>query len=199
MREIPELDDGGTLAVYLGLNALNRGYGATLFTYDLRIFDPTWFEMPREEFRRRLALQQEVRTDRKLQRAACAYLEFFDKGGEIRMEDISGKLIRKYLKRGQPILTGLSSTFLYRTSREIQETDTDDDIHGEPSGHFVILSGYDQANRVVSVADPFEQNPLSPGIYYEVGMERLLNAILLGVLTYDANLLIVQKTPKKHA
>ena len=41
------------------------------------------------------------------------------------MEDLSGRLIRKYLKRDQPILTGLSSTFLYRTAREIRETDTD--------------------------------------------------------------------------
>ena len=199
MKEIPELEAGGTLAVYLGVHALKRGYRVRLYTYNLHVFDPTWFAMDKAEFRRRLATQKDVRKNRKLRAAAAAYLEFVDLGGEVRMEDLSGRLIRKYLKRDQPILTGLSSTFLYRTAREIQETDTDDDILGEPSGHFAILSGYDQAERMVSIADPYEQNPLSPGTYYEVGMERLTNAILLGVLTYDANLLIIQPKQKHHA
>src|SRR5688500_4281300 len=35
-------EDGGTLAVYLGIVALDRGLCARIYSYDLRIFDPTW-------------------------------------------------------------------------------------------------------------------------------------------------------------
>jgi hypothetical protein len=35
-------EDGGTLAVFLGTAALRQGFRSRLYTYDLRIFDPTW-------------------------------------------------------------------------------------------------------------------------------------------------------------
>jgi hypothetical protein len=37
-----------------------------------------------------------------------------DLGGRIQMEDFTSRLIRRYLKREIPILTGLSATYLYR-------------------------------------------------------------------------------------
>ena len=67
-----------------------------------------------------------------------------------------------------------------------------DDIRGEPSGHFVVLCGYDRQARSVQVADPLLPNPVAPVQLYEIGIDRVLCAILLGVLTYDANLLIIQ-------
>lgn len=44
--ETPELEDGGTLAVLLGTQAIRRGYHAKIFTYNLRVFDPSWFAHP---------------------------------------------------------------------------------------------------------------------------------------------------------
>jgi hypothetical protein len=41
------------------------------------------------------------------------------------------------------------------------------------------------------VADPLQDNPLYGEHYYEVGVDRLVGAILLGILTYDANLLVI--------
>ena len=35
-----------TLAVLLGCHALRRGYEATIYTFNLQVFDPTWFEEP---------------------------------------------------------------------------------------------------------------------------------------------------------
>jgi hypothetical protein len=117
----------------------------------------------------------------------------------VKFEDLTGSLIRRHLVRGRPILTGLSATFLYRSMREISDTNQDDDIRGEPQGHFVVLKGYDKESQTVLVADPWEANPLSPDRIYEVPMERLISAILLGVLTYDANLLIVRPNKTAHA
>src|ERR1041385_7602306 len=43
VAEVPALEGGGTLAVNLGCHALKRGYRARIYTYDLAVFDPTWF------------------------------------------------------------------------------------------------------------------------------------------------------------
>ena len=191
IEEIPELEAGGTLAVHLGIHALKRGYKAILYTYNLHVFDPSWFRPEVKDFRPRLETLIEVCADERLRHTAKAYLEFHTRGGMIRFQDLNGKLIRGALKSGRPILTGLSSTFLYRSMREIPETDQDDDILGAPCGHFVVLCGYDKKAKKVMVADPYEKNPLSDVPLYPVPMDRLLNSILLGVLTYDANLLII--------
>jgi hypothetical protein len=42
IAEVPTLEDGGTLAVYLACHALLRGFKATIISYNLQIFDPTW-------------------------------------------------------------------------------------------------------------------------------------------------------------
>jgi hypothetical protein len=44
------------------------------------------------------------------------------------------------------------------------------------------------------VADPYHDNPIPGpgGSNYRVGIIRLLGAIMLGVLSYDANLLVIE-------
>ena len=44
----------------------------------------------------------------------------------------------------------------------------------------------------VLVADPFLEHPNAPATHYEVGLDRVVGAILLGVLTHDANLLMIE-------
>jgi len=101
-------------------------------------------------------------------------------------------LIRKYLNRAIPILTGLSATYLYRSPREFGPHAEYDDIRGEASGHFVVLCGYDQKPKNVLVADPLLPNPVSDSHQYVININRVICAILLGILTYDANLLIIE-------
>src|SRR5690606_39607225 len=67
-----------------------------------------------------------------------------------------------------------------------------DDIRGEPAGHFVVLCGYDADARCVQVADPMRDNPAFKSLVYDVPIARLVGAIMLGVLTYDANLLVIE-------
>ncbi len=192
IAEIPALEDGGTLAVLLGQHALKRGWRARLYSYNLRVFDPTWAELNRKQLASKLEARAALRLSRKRSMATRAYLKFIKKGGDVRFQDLTGRLIRRYLDKGAPILTGLSSTYLYQTMREVPETNEDDDIRGEPAGHFVVLCGYDRTRREVIVADPYTPNPFNPARRYAVSMDRLVNAILLGILTYDANLLIIR-------
>jgi hypothetical protein len=189
---VQPLPEGGTLAVDLACHALREGFAATIYTYNLQIFDPTWFDGD-VDIADKLRQQRKAKRDVKLSIATDSYLEFLSLGGKLRYQELTGALLRRYLNRGIPILTGLSATYLYSCAREFH--DDYDDVHGEPMGHFVILSGYDREQREVTIADPLHDNPGYGTHYYRVGMTRLVAAILLGILTYDANLLIV--APRK--
>jgi hypothetical protein len=195
ISEVPSLENGGTLAVLLGSHAVKRGYRAILYTYNLRVFDPTWFEFPTEELKLKLKSQLKFRQTPMLQMAIRAYMEFMELGGEIRFDDLTAALIGKHLERSAPILTGLSATYLYRCARELDNEY--DDIRGKPVGHFVVLCGYDSEKGQVRVADPLLPNPVSETHGYDVQIDRVIASIFLGSLTYDANLLIIMSGENK--
>ncbi len=195
--DVPTLQHGGTLAVLLGCDALQRGFDASIYTYNLEVFDPTWFRPGGPDLIQRLRAQMAVKESPRLRTASLAYVQFLQQGGTIQMQDLNGALIRRYLNRSIPILTGLCSTYLYTDPRELGHDGRPDDVHGSATGHFVVLCGYDKLLRKVSVADPYLPNPFGLEHYYEVGLDRLICAILLGVLTYDANLLII--TPHRRS
>ena len=185
------LEQGGTLAVFLACDALRKGYKATIYTYNLLVFDPTWFSHPQQDIAACLEAQLREKSDARLQHATRGYLEFLRLGGQLRFKDLSRYLIRGILRRKLPILTGLSSTYLYRTAREFGPDDTPDSIRGYPAGHFVVIAGYDREHRTFLVADPYGTNPYSPTAYW-MNVDRVVAAILLGIVTHDANMLVIQ-------
>ncbi len=194
--EVRQLSGGGTLGVLLGEHALSRGYRVRLHSYNLNVFDPTWFELTPPELHAKLEARLAARgSDPRLADATRAYLDFIDLGGELVSGELSEGLIAGYLEQGVPLLTGLSATWLYQAERERVEADghlVDDDISGDSQGHFVVVHGYDSARQEALVADPLGPNPMAPSQSYPVGIDRLLNSILLGILTYDANLIAIQ-------
>ena len=201
IKEVKRLKFGGTLAVMLGHHALKRGYKAHIYTYNLNVFDTTWFKNSSKKMIHHLQAQMEFKYKRrKLQVASAAYIKFLESGGELRNSELDETLIKDYLKASIPILTGLSATYLYGTAREIPQFDIYDSIKGEPSGHFVVITGYDEDKNCAYIADPMEPNPLGKGQVYSVSFQRLINSIMLGIVTYDANLLVIEPKEKKtHA
>jgi hypothetical protein len=190
--EVRTLAHGGTLAVNLANHALRRGYSALIYTYNLEIFDPTWFGGQEVDLGERLRAQLAAKPGAILREATDAYLEFLSLGGELSMQDLTPGLLRRWLQDGTPVLTGLSATFLYRCAREVGErTLHDDDIRGRSTGHFVVLCGWDEEERQVRIADPLRDGPRIEEHIYWMPVQRVINSILLGVLTYDANLLVL--------
>jgi hypothetical protein len=190
--EVEPFSSGGTLAVNLARHALRRGYSATIYTYNLDMFDPTWFPPQRPALERRLRAQAEHKPEPKLREATSAYLDYLELGGRIEHEELSRELLARLLADG-PVITGLSATYLYSCEREYGETRlVADDVRGHPTGHFVVLAGYDAEDDEVVVADPLENRPGFDSHLYSLAVDRVIGAILLGVLTYDANLTVLR-------
>ncbi|MCB9830980.1 MAG: hypothetical protein H6807_00795 [Planctomycetes bacterium] len=192
IAEVPQLATGGTLGVLLGCHALERGYRVTMHPYNLKVFDPTWFRLDAAPLAENLRARMTALTRPRLRAAIPAYLRYLELGGKVAWEELRPSLLRRYLERGLPILTGLSATYLYDEARDDPQTNKSDPIGGAPTGHFVTLCGYDSLSGRVEIADPWSANPHSPTLHYEIGIERVLGAILLGVITYDGNLIIIE-------
>ena len=189
IRSVRHNPHGGTLAVYLGLEALREGMAATVYSYNLAIFDPTWERLDRDELIDRLERRARLVEGERLRRITRGYAEFLRAGGTVLFPELDRQLLVGLLAAGQPIITGLSATYLYRTPRELH--DEYDDVRGYPVGHFVVISGYDQEQDRFMIVDPSPHTPYSPSGVYPVPAERLLAAILLGDSTYDAVLLVL--------
>lgn len=192
IEQVSQLSTGGTLAVLLGIHALKRGYEATIYTFNLHVFDPSWFK-EKVDLTEKLRAQMAAKADNEVLIAASqAYLDFLSLGGVIKYEALTPALMRSYLAKDVPILSGLSATYLYDSPREYGEFDVVyDDIKGQPSGHFVIVNGYNPDSRQVYIADPLKFNPISDNQYYKVSYQKMITSIMLGVVTYDANLLMI--------
>jgi hypothetical protein len=187
---------GGTFAVFLGCDALRNGYRARIYTYNVTVFDPSWFGYPKVDIAEKLFRQREIKTEESLQHATAGYLEFLRLGGRLRFADLSQYLIGGILNCGLPILTGLSSTYLYRTARELGADAVPDDVAGFPAGHFVVIAGWDPRRRRVLVVDPYQPNPYGRAHEYWIAIDRVIAAILLGIVTHDADLLVIYPRPR---
>ncbi|MFA5960041.1 MAG: C39 family peptidase [Tatlockia sp.] len=200
VKSVERSFSGGTLSPLLGKHALQHGFQAKIYINSLDVFDPSWFysdqgKTCQDMLISKLKAQMRYKTSKGITQASRAYLEYLELGGQIYFYTLSVQLLRQYFIKKIPILTGLSATYLYRSSRERFTKKGEsiyDDIRGTPCGHFVVLCGYEPEKRVIVVADPHRENPISHDNYYKVSSNSLINAILLGVFTHDANLLIIQ-------
>jgi hypothetical protein len=201
IADVPMLESGGTLSVHLANHALRRGYQTTIIPYNLQIFDPTWSLVPPADIAEKLRRQRTIKQSLPgFEGVTDAYLDYLQLGGRLKFEVLTAALVRKYLNRGIPIMTGLSATYLYNSPREY---DLDgqvvyDDVRGESVGHFVVLAGYNRQTRCALVADPYLPNPMADGQHYSVDIYRLVCAIMLGVLTADGDLLIIERVDIKR-
>ncbi|MCB9061294.1 MAG: C39 family peptidase [Halobacteriovoraceae bacterium] len=192
--DINQFDQGGgTLAVILGKHAIKRGYHATMFCFNIKVFDPSWFEKGNDFIRK--CINKSIDTGKMSEKRLFTlkeYEEYLRFGGDLKFRDLSQELLKSVLDTKVPILTGLSSTWLYRDKREDPIKNEYDDILGSPAGHFVIIDGYEN-NGQFSICDPYQKNPINSTNHYLINGDRLINSILLGISSYDGNLLIIEK------
>jgi hypothetical protein len=191
----PVNPDGGTLAPYLGRAALAHGLAVRCHPFAVGVFDPTWWNLPAPEILRRLRLRTKGLPDGKLRREHEAWLAYVEAGGQLSLGELLGGELVAALDAGHPLICGLSITWLYQEPRERPSDNADDDIHGAPVGHFVVITGYTDHGATFFVTDPWPQPPFDrdEGVY-TVSRRRLTHAILLGDATHDAA--IVEVLPR---
>jgi len=189
---------GGTLTPLLGTHALQHGFETTLYTNNLIAFDPSWFEpsgaCDESLITNKLLTQLHHKHDENMVQLTNAYVQYFQHGGKLHFLTITAQLLKNYFQQNIPVIAALSATYLYNCPRErfTEGVSIFDDIQGTPCGHFVVLCGYDEEKKHIVVADPHRENPLANDNYYKVNISRLINAIMLGVLTHDGHLLIIK-------
>jgi hypothetical protein len=193
---------GGTFCISIGKHALQQGFMSTIYINSLVIFDPSWFTDGQADNKLlidKLEAQARAKETPYLTNATIAIVEYLKLGGKICAYPLSAQLLKPFFDNKTPVISGLSVTNLYWMPREIftdEGKSVYDDIRGTPCGHFVVLYGYDAKKKRVQVADPYSGNPVHHSSYYEVDVNRLINAILLGVITFDGNLTVIEPKQK---
>jgi hypothetical protein len=193
--QIEHWQTGGTVSVNLARNALSKGFAAEIYTYNVKIFDPTWKALAPKELEKKLKQRQRKIRSKKQKKVIGFYLDFIRKGGVLRFDDLDEALfdrLHEKKDKHRPIICGLSATYLYQTMRETADNQ-EDDIVGQPVGHFVVVSGWDPLKRIVTISDPLRKNPISETGIYKLPFTRFSNAVMLGILTYDENLLVISR------
>jgi len=187
----PRNPDGGTLAVYLGLTARRLGYHVQVTCWNLRVFDPTWEGLSPPALREKLVARAGAVSKPKLRAACEAYARLLAEGGQVvLLPEPTVHLLTAPLRRGHPVVCGLNATYLYRLMRERADDQEDDDVAGDPVGHFVVACGYRPEAEQVVLCDPARHipPPTTEGRTL-VPARRFMDAILLGIVSYDAVLL----------
>jgi hypothetical protein len=182
--------DGGTLGVYLGISALRNGFRPTIYTYNLRIFDPTWRRLSPPEISGKLRERRRFVRSRRLKRAIAAYVEYLGMGCRVPVFRARCGFLVGLLQTGHPILTGFERNVPLwvrsRTQRGVRRR-----FAASPRGISSSCAGYYPRSDRFVVRDPSSNIPFSRNGKYTVEARRLIAAILLGDVTYDANLLVL--------
>ncbi|MGE0709850.1 MAG: cysteine peptidase family C39 domain-containing protein [Planctomycetota bacterium] len=181
--------DGGTLAVYLALTARQLGYATRIHSFNLRVFDPTWAALEPPALAAKLRARAKATSDAKVWAACRAHADLIDTGGQVALVELTPDLMIDILERGHPVLCGLNATYLYRQARERPNDNEEDDVAGEPVGHFLVVCGHRDGGAHFTVRDPAKHVPYSKDGTYDVEAPRLINAIHLGIVSFDAVLL----------
>ncbi len=99
IASVERTSSGGSLAAFLGKDALLRHFDAIIYVNNLIIFDPSWFKnglCHPEILIQKLQLQLHVKYDPALVQASHAYINFLTLGGEVRFSTLNKQLLRKY-------------------------------------------------------------------------------------------------------
>ncbi len=174
---------GGTVGVNLGRHALAHGFSAEIYTYNIKVFDPTWRDLPRDEIRAKLKLRQRRIRSSRQKKEIGFYLDFIKHGGVVRFDDLDEALFRRLFASKQPVICGLSATYLYQSIRELPNNQ-ENDVIGNPVGHFVVVSAYDAEKHEVQIHDPLRQHPLSATGTYSLPLPEIQQRGDAGILTY---------------
>lgn len=178
----------------LAIDALERGYAVTVHCCDTRIFDLSWMGLVSSELKEKLEYHKSKADSVHLTQTFDAYIQILEKGGTIDLSEINRAVIRKAVELKAPIIAAVSATHLFHSKREYLDSKDRpvlDDAKGKTAGHLVAVTAW--VGKEITLHDPYLANPITGKAKYKVYISRLMRSILLGVLSYDAQMVVITK------
>lgn len=170
LKNTPQVKNLGTFDGWLGVTAIKLGYKVRINSLNIESIPRKWHSLKLSNILKKLKTKKTK--DKALNHSIKGYSKFIELGGKLIFENINKEMLIKKLNKG-PILIGLSSSYLYKEEKTV--------------GHFVVVNGYE--NNKFSIIDPWHSIPFSKNGRYKLEPNKLINAILLGALTYDCCIL----------
>jgi len=189
---------------HLALGAIELGYTPIVYSFNRRIFHPSWSDLNADKLLEKLIeKKKKLEGEKKKPDANLSqlrkdlisiegYIELLKKGVELHLSPLSRDLILKYLKEGLPVIVALDMSYLYSAPN------FDDEFEMEHTTHFVVIYGFDPSDNTFLIADPWYEIKLdNKNGKYKRDTDIIINAILYADYCNDADLLIIKKGDKK--
>jgi hypothetical protein len=138
----------GTPPSYLALGAKKLGYKTKLISFDVDYVDPSWKNASKKEIAEKLRKRLPTLKDKSAKMRTRGLLTALKGGVDLEIQIPSEKILIGYLKGGIPPIITLSYNVLHNYKRKFN--DKQDDVKGHPSGHYVVVSGYDDKNLIIT-------------------------------------------------
>lgn len=181
VNTITQFPNGGTADAYLAMDALERGLKVSVYTSNIRVFDPSWIGLPQEQLADRLHKFSEYIKDKDeiVSQIAGLFSMFIRKGGRVNINIDDMGSLKAVLKHG-PVIAGVSYDWLMCEERE----------NGGLTGHFIVVDSYDEESDTFTISDPWDGKN---GQHYKVRYDLMNKALLLGTLTNDGSFIRIEK------
>lgn len=159
----------------MGIFAMQQGFKTETITLSTDVFDPTWFDLSKEEIIAKLEEEQkfyEKNPEKALpwfDQEMKSAIEYLKKDGKISFKPTTKELIKSYLDKKIPVIASLNYTILQKWSRYDEHKINE---YGSATGHVVVVAGYE--NNKFIVVDPNENVSET----YEVEEDLLIESIL---------------------
>ncbi len=161
------MNEYGTWSPYIGIYAMKLGYNVEIFTYDVSLFDPTWFNLSNKSLIKKLKIAIKKIKDKDKKFGVRGYIDFLREGGKLTFKIPTKKILIKFLKKKIPPMAFVNSTAYYKRKRKDFKAGKRSEF-GEVGGHCIVISGYKNGKFIVT--DP---NYFKGGIY-EVPEDKLI-------------------------
>ncbi len=187
LKELRIDDKTTTYPAQLASHLLSNGLKTVFINTNPFVVSPSWKNIRNKELVQKLTKWLKKNKKGRWEKSAKYLLKYLKKGGEIKICDLSTKMIDEYMAEGYLLICCLEESWIWG-ERKIKGTNKFDDIKGEPRGHFIIL--YDKEGEDYLVSDPYPTGLKNRNGLYKLDKNKLLAATLV----WTGQIVAVKKT-----
>jgi len=194
LKDLKINDSKATYITQLSGHVQKMGLKAVLLMSNPFIISPEWKDLPRKNIIEKLgkwlvyskSLKSKSDTQVRSLKNAEYLVSYLKNGGDLRIVDLTTKLMDDFLDRRYILLSCLEQSWLWE-KRKIKNKAEFDDIKGQARGHFVVV--YGQSGSDYKVSDPYPTGlPGKEGLY-EINKDKFL----VSSLFWNSSILAIKR------